>query len=831
MARGTLRIYLGAAPGVGKTFAMLSEGQRAHERGKDVVVAYVETHGRQRTADQADGLEQVPRRTMEHRGTTFEEMDVDAVLARHPEIALVDELAHTNVPGSRNEKRWEDVDELLTAGIHVISTVNIQHLESLNDVVEGITGVRQQETVPDGVVRAADQIELVDMTPEALRRRMAHGNIYAAEKIDAALGNYFRPGNLTALRELALLWVADRVEESLQDYRERHGIVTPWETRERVVVALTGAPGGEVLVRRAARIASRTKADLVGLHVRSDDGLTAEDDGALADHRRLLETLGGTYREVVGGDVAATLVHAARAEHATQLVLGASQRSRWIELTRGSVVTAVVRQVGRSFDVHIISSGEESGEPLLPHVRRRLSPLPRRRRLAALALAVLGLPLLTVVLEPMRFDLGFTTVTLAFLLGVVLVATIGGAIPAVIAAVTALGLLNWFFADPVRTFIVSNTHDAFALGTFLVVAGVISVLVDMAARRQAAAGRAESEARALATMAGSLLREGDPLPLLLANVVELFDLRGAAVVPVEGGPAIAVAGERPPSSAAEALVSLALGGSMQLWVSGDLLSGPDRRILAAFADQLALALESRRLQGEAATASALSQANELRSALLAAVSHDLRTPLASIKTASSSLLSKVTFEPDAHRALLETIDAEADRLNDLVGNLLDMSRIQAGALVVKIQPIGVEEVLGGALVGIAEREHPLRIDVPETVPRVLADPALLERGLANVVDNAVAWSPAGEPVRIEAGSVGDRVHIRVVDRGPGIPVDARERVFQPFQRLGDSPNGTGVGLGLAVARGFVDAMGGDLTIDDTPGGGTTMTVNLPAVIE
>jgi two-component system sensor histidine kinase KdpD len=270
---------------------------------------------------------------------------------------------------------------------------------------------------------------------------------------------------------------------------------------------------------------------------------------------------------------------------------------------------------------------------------------------------------------------------------------------------------------------------------------------------------------------------------------------------------------------------------MQLWVSSEQLTGPDRRILAAFADQLALALESRRLQAEAATASALSQANELRSALLAAVSHDLRTPLASIKTASSSLLSKVTFEPDAQRALLETIDAEADRLNDLVGNLLDMSRIQAGALVVKARPIGVEEVLGGALVGIAEREQPLSIDVPETTPRVYADPALLERVLANVVDNAVTWSPAGEPVRIEAGTVGDRVHVRVVDRGPGIPVDARERVFQPFQRLGDSPNGTGVGLGLAVARGFVDAMAGDLTIDDTPGGGTTMTVNLPAVFE
>src|SRR5262245_4057431 len=325
MARGSLRVYLGAAPGVGKTFAMLNEGHRAASRGTDVVVGLVETHGRKLTLDQGGDLEVVPRRAISYRGTEFTEMDVDAVLAREPERVLVDELAHTNVPGSRNEKRWQDVGELLEAGIDVITTVNIQHLESVNDVVERITGVKQAETVPDEVVRAAEQIELVDMSPEALRRRMAHGNIYPAERIDASLANYFRLGNLAALREIALLWVADRVEESLQQYLEDHGIGSAWETRERVVVALTGAPGGDVLIRRAARMARRAQGDLIGVHVRSSDGLADRESSSLDGHRRLLIDVGGAYQELTADDVAAGLVQLARAERATQLVLGASR--------------------------------------------------------------------------------------------------------------------------------------------------------------------------------------------------------------------------------------------------------------------------------------------------------------------------------------------------------------------------------------------------------------------------------------------------------------------------------------------------------------------------
>src|SRR5436305_1514076 len=378
MTRGSLRIYLGAAPGVGKTFAMLGEGRRRAERGTDVVVGYLETHGRARTAAQLGDLAVVPRRRLLHDGVELEEMDLDAVLARRPQVVLVDELAHTNAGGSRHAKRWEDVDELLEAGVDVISTLNISHLESLSDVCEAITGVAQRELVPDAVVRGADQIELVDMAPEALRRRLAHGNVYDPETLDVALANYFRVGNLAALRELSLLWVADRVDEALQRYRAVHGVRRPWETRERVVVALTGAPGGEALIRRAARMDARATAHLVGVHIEAEDGLRAPPTDLLTQHRELLEEFGGTYHELRSSDVAGALVGLARTQNATQLVLGASLRSRVSELTRGSVINEVIRQSG-SIDVHVVSREDARAGPRLPRVPapsgRRSSPL------------------------------------------------------------------------------------------------------------------------------------------------------------------------------------------------------------------------------------------------------------------------------------------------------------------------------------------------------------------------------------------------------------------------------------------------------------------------
>ena len=831
MARGTLRIYIGAAPGVGKTYAMLNEGWRRHNRGTDVVVGYVEDHGRANTSAQIRDLEVVPRSRIEYRGQVFEEMDVDAILARKPPQALVDELAHTNVPGSRNHKRWQDIHELLDAGIDVISTVNIQHLESLNDVVEEITGIKQRETVPDAVVRAADQIELVDMSPEALRRRMAHGNIYAPDKVDAALANYFRVGNLGALRELALLWVADRVDEGLQAYRERHGISGHWETKERVVVAITGAPGTDDLIRRAARIASRTKAELIGVHVQSTDGLATPGGGAVDRDRALLEELGGEYHEIAADDISSALVQVALAENATQIVLGASRRSRWAELVRGSIINRVIRAAGGAIDVHVIStyeSEDDAESPLLVRPRLRLAPLSRQRRFTGFVLAIVGLPVLTFVLTRIRESLGLQNALLCFLLLVVAVATIGGLGPAVLAAVAGFLLLNWFFAPPIHTFTIGNSRDALALVVFLVVAGVISGLVNQAARRAADAARANAQARTLSRLAGIVLRETDPLPALVDDLVASFRLDGAAVfVPEASGWKAEVAMGAAPASPSDAEVTLPLPGSATLALRGPSLHAADREVLAAFATQLAVAMEARRLQAEAANAAALAKANELRTALLAAVSHDLRTPLASIKAAATSLLSHdVNWEPDAVEDLLRTIDLEADRLNSLVGNLLDMSRLQTGALDVRTRPAGLEEIVAGAVSGIPRGDE-VRIDVPDDLPRVQADPTLLERAIANVVENALRYAPPGRPVRVEAGHVNGHIDLRVIDEGCGIPVPDRQRVFEAFQRLGDNPNGSGVGLGLAVAKGFVEAVGGELAVDDTPGGGCTMIITLP----
>ena len=830
--RGTLRIYLGAAPGVGKTFAMLNEGRRRHDRGTDVVVGFVETHGRAHTAEQLDGLEVVPRRIVGYRGTTIEEMDTDAVLARRPDVALVDELAHTNAPGSGHAKRWQDVHDLLDAGIDVVSTVNIQHLESINDVVERITSVRQRETLPDEVVRAADQIELVDMTPEALRRRLAHGNVYAADKVDAALANYFRPGNLAALRELALLWVADRVDDALEDYRERHGITELWETRERVVVAVTGAPSADDLIRRAARIAWRARGDLLGVHVRSDDGLRTA-GGHVDDQRRLLEEVGGTYHEAAGGDVAAALVDFARAENATQLVLGASRRSRAAELVRGSVINRVVRLSG-PIDVHVISprpSPSANGdERTVPRARRHPAALSARRRLYGWLLAVAGIPVLSVVLDAVRSDVSLPSVLLVFLLLVVTVATVGGLAPALVAALAGFLVVNRLFTPPLHTWSIAEAENVLALSVFLVVAGVVSALVAEAARRSAEATRAAAEASTLAALAGTVA-EPDPLPALVDHLRHALGLTGAALLRRHGGGWLveAASGDAPAMPAGADHVH-DVGDDLVLVVRGSDLAAEDRRVLNAFVTQLAAAIDRRRISARAADAAALAEADALRSALLQAVSHDLRTPLAGIKASASSLRQPDIEWSDVDRdEFLRTIEDETDRLTALVGNLLDMSRIQAGAVAPSTRPVGLEEVVPAAVAGLGGRGLAVEVDVPETLPAVAADPALLERVVANLVDNALVHAPPGSPVRVEAGVVGDRVLLRVVDRGPGIAPADRERVFQSFQRMHDSPGhgaGAGVGLGLAVARGFTLAMGGTLDIDDTPGGGTTMVVDL-----
>ncbi len=828
--RGELRIYLGAAPGVGKTYAMLNEGWRRKARGTDVVVGFVETYGRENTAAQLRDLEIIPRRRIEYRDATFEEMDVDAIRARAPEVALVDELAHTNIPGSRNEKRWQDVEELLAAGITVISTVNVQHLESLNDVVERITGIRQRETIPDGVVRQAQQVELVDMTPEALRRRLAHGNVYAPEKIDAALANYFRAGNLGALRELALLWVADQVDVALEQYRERHGITEPWETRERVVVAVTGAPGTEALIRRAARIARRAHGELLGVHVRSDEGLLDPPSAALEQHRRLLEEMGGQFHEVVGGDVGAALVDFARSENATQLVLGASRQSRWAALTRGSVINRVVRLSG-PIDVHVISDESRSRSESSPprRRRRRLSPLPPRRHALGWLLAAGGVPLLTVALANLRTAVALPTVLVLFMALIVITAAVGGRRPAFLAAAGGFLSANWYFTPPYRQWTVAEAEHALALAVFLGVAALVSHFVDAAAHRSLDAARARAEAETLATLAATT-SEDDPLPSLLSHLRDAFGLEAAAILSRgDGGWSVEVtSGEPAPKCPEEASHVEPLPPDGMLAVVGNGFAAEDRSLLKAFAAELAAGRERRRLRAEARHVRQLTDANELRSALLQAVSHDLRTPLASIKASVSSLRQDdVAWSAEETGEFLETIADETERLIALVMNLLDMSRIQAGALQPALEAIGLEEVVPAAVASLGRRGDVVDVDLDETLPAVRADAALLERAVANVIGNAVSFTPTGQRVRVEAGVFSDKLDLRVVDRGPGIPRAERERVFQPFQRLGDRRTGGGVGLGLAVTRGFVNAMGGMIEIDDTPGGGTTVVITMP----
>jgi len=806
---------------------MLAEARRRAERGTDVVVGLLETHGRPFTATSAEGLDMVPRRTVEHRGTTLEELDVQAVLARRPEIALVDELAHTNAPGSPREKRWEDIELILDAGIDVISTVNIQHLESLNDVVEAITGIVQRETVPDDVVRSADQIELVDMSPESLRRRMAHGNIYPASRIDAALSNYFRPGNLSALRELALLWLADRVDETLERYRTSHGISAPWPTRERVVVALTGGPEGETLLRRAGQIASRGAGSaLLACHVSRPDGLVDADPAALTAQRRLVKELGGVMHEVAGSDVADAILDFARGVNATQIVIGTGRHTgltSWWHQGTGEQVAAAAGDI----DVHLVGHSVDRVD--LPW--RRGPGLGRRRQVAGWLLATVGVAMVTALLVATSGRHELPLEVLIFLALTVGTALAGGLLPALACAVISSLVINWFFTDPVGTLTIQSPQNALALVVFVVVAGSVASVVHGAARRRDLAVRAQRESRILAALAQSLLAEADPMPVLLEQACSTFGMRGAAIVSRpsirEPWTVVSSVGAFQPDDIRDAAVRQTVDEESELVLVGAVLPADDQRLVGAFTSHAAAVLTRRRLVEEASRARGLARDNRSRTALLAAVSHDLRTPLAGIKAAVSSLRQKdVRFSPEDEAALLESVEESADRLGILIGNLLDMSRIQTGSIAPHADELALGDVVAQARLPLPDADR-VRTRFDEGLPLVWADAGLLDRVLANVLENALRHSPGRREVVVQASRLADRVQIRVVDRGPGVDESARERIFAPFQRGGDAPRGDGVGLGLAVARGLTEAMDGTLWAEDTPGGGLTIAIDLP----
>ncbi|WP_346958558.1 DUF4118 domain-containing protein [uncultured Arthrobacter sp.] len=872
MARGTLRIFLGSAPGVGKTYAMLREGHRLRGTGDDVIVAFARDRGRRDTRELLAGLEAIGPRRVPVGLVDVEELDLDAVLRRAPATALVDEYAHSNAPGSRNRHRWQDIDELLAAGINVLSTLDIHQLDSLADVVSAITQGRPAETVPDAIVRRADQLQLVDLSPDLLRQRLAAGKIVPPDRIDAALSNYFRPGNLAALRELALLWLADRVDEGLASYREGNRIDARWPARERIVVGLAGGTEGEALIRRGARLLNRVSGnDLLAVHVRAADGVAAESPQALEAQRQLVQGLGGSYHVVVGEDPAEALLDFARSVNASQLVLGVSRDGGGARLEarlRGGGTTARVLRASAGLDVHLVPQERAPSGAR----RNRYRDLGRLRVGVGFGLAVI-VPALLQLLLAVNPDKNLATSMLVQLTGSVAVALVGGLWPAILAALWSSLLVNYFSTPPLGNLTISDAQNVLALTVFVGVSAAVAVVVDLSARRSKEAARARAEAATLAELSRGAAGSEDTVTGLLEQSLDVFQVRGAALFGLSGGDADAEpgavphggapsGGEMPHEGAGQwrllagvgefASAAATDGGApaeasgphgdnveqinagTRLVLSGRVLPASDRRLLGAFGVHLLAQLENQQLLASRSQLARLAESNTVRTSLLRAVSHDLRTPLAGIKLAVGGLRQPgVHYSKEEEQDLLETIEECSDRLDTLVGNLLDMSRITSDSVAPLLRPVRWYEVVGGGLHGVAADR--VRVELPANMPEVDADPGMLERVIANIVENAVKYAAdsdiviTGSSGGLSPAMVGGRPtgELRIIDHGTGVPADKVVQMFRPFQRLDDAGSAGGVGLGLAVAKGFTEAMGGRLGAEATPGGGLTMVVSLP----
>lgn len=812
MSRGELRIYVGAAAGAGTTFAMLDEAVRRKARGADVLVAAVVTHGRPATM----------AKLLELTGcdeALSTALDVAATIARLPAVVVIDELAVDNPPGSPFQHRWQEVDAVLEAGIDVITTLTVQHIESLADPVTRIVGRAPAASVPDAFLRRAEQIQLVDITPEAIRRRIAHGNVFGRDHLDPASSELFNSAAFAALRSLLLFWMADHVADATATEN-----VPTTEAREHVVVAVTGAPSGDAVIRRAARLAQRSHARLVGVHVHTRSTPPA---AALLDApRRLLRDLGGTFHEVEGTDVAASLLAFADAEHATQLVLGTSGRSRLDGLRSGSVVEQVISRTP-AVDVHVIS--HQAGGGTHPAYWWFATPaLSRQRRLSGLVGGAVGFALLTLLLVLTRDAISVSTGLGLYLLAVVMVTAVGGRAPGVAAAVAAPLLANWFLIRPYHTLRISDGEHLIELVVFVSVAVIVSTFVSVAARRATEAERARHEAATLAVLAGS--GGPDALDTITELLCRTFHLDGVAVLQQAGATVtmIASSGAAPPRTLAEADFHEAIRADVVVAASGHTLTADDHRVLHAFLQQLAKALEQHHIATLAKEADALGRADELRTAILRAVSHDLRSPLAGIKASVSSLRQCDVEWPDDVRAdFLASIEDETDRLTAIVTNLLDMSRLQAGVVRPMLRAVSLEEVVPSALHSLGARANTVDLALPTGLADVSADPALLERVVANLVANALEWSPPQDRVRVVAHLRDTDVQLYIIDHGPGIHPRDRATVVRPFHRLSDTASHGGVGLGLAIADGLITAMGGHLDLRDTPRGGLTAVVALP----
>ncbi len=867
---GKLRIFVGAAPGVGKTYEMLQHAQARRKDGLDVIVGVVETHGRKDTEALLAGLEIVPRKAVTYKGQAIEEMDLDAIIARTPRIVLVDELAHTNAPGSRHPKRYLDVEEILRRGIDVYSTVNIQHIESLNDVIAQITGIRVRETVPDSIFDQADAIELVDVTPDDLIQRLKEGKVYVPQQAERALAHFFSPTNLTALRELALRRTAERVDEQLLAQMQARAIQGPWAAGERILVCVSEDPHAAGLVRYAKRLSDRLHAPFVALWIetRRTAQLTEEQRDRIADTLRLALTLGGESATIPGGDrrIADDVLTYAHANNITQIITGKSTRSRWFEIINGSVVHDLVRGSG-NISIHVIAGDREANERA---PKKTVGTAGRREQFQVrpYAIAALAVGLALAVSEAMRPWLGIENVDLVFLTAIVAVAVRFGLFPSLFASVVASLCYNFFFLPPIYTFTIADPTNVAAFVMFIIMAALVS---NVAARVRDQAVSAMARARsteALYSFSRKLAGVGTMDDVLWATTYQIALMLKVQVVVLlpEHGTLAVKAGYPPEDTIGEGDVAAAkwawendrpagrgsdtLPGAKRLFLPmrtgrgiigiigvdsdklGPLLTPDERRLLDALIDQSAIAIERVHLVEDMDRVKRTIETDRLRSALLTSISHDLKTPLAAILGAGGTLRDLSGALSDAQKMeLMTTIIDESERLNRFIANLLDMTKLESGALVPNTAPCDLGEIVGSALrrAGKILAHHRVEVDIAANLPMLHVDAVLLEQAVFNILDNAAKYAPEGTKIRVQSWRNGGFVQLQILDEGDGIPTDDLERIFDKFHRVnkGDRVR-PGTGLGLPISRGFVEAMNGTIAAANrTDRTGAVFTIRLP----
>ena len=867
---GKLRIFVGAAPGVGKTYEMLQQAHARRKDGYDVVVGVVETHGRRETEALLEGLEVVPRRHVEYKGQSLSEMDLDAIIARRPQIVLVDELAHTNVEGSRHPKRYLDVEELMSSGIDVYTTVNIQHIESLNDVVAQITHVRVRETVPDAVFDRADAVELVDLTPDDLIQRLKEGKVYVPKQAERALEHFFSPANLTALRELALRRTAERVDEQLLSEMQAHAIQGPWAAGERILVCISEDPRSAGLVRYAKRLADRLHGPWVALYVegRRSLQLSEEERDRIADTLRLAEALGGEAVTLPSSDnrIAEDVIGYAQANNVTQIIIGKSARARWFEILHGSVVHDLVRRSG-NISVHVIAGDVVAGQPIpkkstRPAERNEVfDPRPYGAALVAVAVAL-------ALAELIQAWIGATNSDLVFLTAVVAMAVRFGLWPSLFASVASALAYNFFFLPPIYTFTIADPHNVTAFGFFTLVAVIVS---SVAARGRTQAVATMERARtteSLYAFSRKLAGAGTLDDVLWATAYQtalMLKVRVVLLLPERG--TIAVKTGYPPEDILDdADIAAAkwawennrvagrgsdtLPGAKRLFLPmhtgrgaigmmgidsdkpGPLLTPDQRRLLDALADQGALAIERVRLVEEMDRVERNAETERLRSALLTSISHDLKTPLAAVLGSAGTLRDLAEKLSAGEKAeLLGTIIDESERLNRFIANLLDMTKLESGAIAPNVALHDLGEIVGSALRRASRilARHEVELDLAPDLPMLELDAVLFEQVLFNILDNAAKYAPAKTTIRIQAWRDGGTVSLRVIDEGSGIPPADIEHIFDKFYRAQKTDQvRAGTGLGLAISRGFVEAMHGTIVAANrSDRSGAMFTINLP----